>query len=155
MIALCVASLFLLLVPFTAAAKQPEPPKDKSREIRNAIEQQLAAFQRDDAEAAFSFTSSRISNLFRTSANFVAMPKSQYRAVYRYRPVTFPSPRPSKATCCNRLGCCAPDNVPVAAVYKMQRQNDGAWKIDGCELARSSSVYAYNTRVSVSAEPSS
>lgn len=31
-----------------------------------------------------------------------------------------------------------PDNVAVVAIYTMERQEDGAWKIDGCELTPTS-----------------
>ncbi|MGH8719799.1 MAG: DUF4864 domain-containing protein, partial [Burkholderiales bacterium] len=74
------------------------------------IEQQLQTFQRDDAEAAFSYASPNIRKLFQTSANFIAMVKS--------------------------------DNTAVVAIYTMEQQEDGTWKIDGCELTPSGEIYA-------------
>ena len=33
------------------------------------------------------------------------------------------------------IGLIGPDGVPVLALYKMQLQADGTWRIDGCSLA--------------------
>ena len=53
--------------------------------IRQVIENQLAAFQRDDGSEAFSYASPGIQRRFGTPDNFMAMVRSGYAAVYRPR----------------------------------------------------------------------
>jgi hypothetical protein len=54
-------SICLALCPFASAYSQERQLTDQEWEkIRGVIEQQLQAFQRDDAEAAFSYASPSI-----------------------------------------------------------------------------------------------
>jgi hypothetical protein len=57
--------------------------------IRSVVEQQLQAFQKDDAAGAFAFASPGIQQQFRTAENFMHMVKIAYQAVYRPRSVLF------------------------------------------------------------------
>jgi hypothetical protein len=49
--------VLFIFFAFAANAQQAEPGEAGWREIRSVIEKQLDAFQRDDAETAFSFAS--------------------------------------------------------------------------------------------------
>src|SRR5882762_11986779 len=57
--------------------------------VRAVVEQQLAAFQRDDGRAAFSLASPTIQQQFRSSDNFMRMVRTGYQPVYRPRDVQF------------------------------------------------------------------
>jgi hypothetical protein len=80
-------SLLLLTIPVRS-----QPMKESDRDqvaIRSVIEQQIQAFQRDDANAAFSFASPGIRAKFKTSNNFLQMVQMTYPSVYRPRSVMF------------------------------------------------------------------
>ena len=102
--------------------------------IRQAIEQQLQAFQQDDAFSAFAFASPTIQQQFNTPEKFLQMVKTDYQAVYRPRSVMF-------------RGFTMVDNFPaqvlivmddagelVQVVYVMQHQRDRSWRVHGCFL---------------------
>lgn len=130
----------LLIGSFAASARAElvEPGEAGWRETRSVIEKQVDAFTRDDAETAFSFASPNIRKEFQTAANFIAMVKAEYEAVYRSRSVNFPDPAVIEGRALRPVQLWGPDNVAVVAIYTMERQEDGAWKIDGCELTPTS-----------------
>ncbi len=102
--------------------------------IRRIIEEQIKAFQRDDAVAAFAIASEAIQKQFKTPGNFMEMVKENYPAVYRPRSVMF-------------RGFTSIDYYPaqivvlmeergnlVQAVYIMKQKQDYNWCIHGCFL---------------------
>jgi Domain of unknown function (DUF4864) len=105
--------------------------------IRAVVEQQLAAFQRDDAGAAFGFASPTIQQIFQSSDNFMRMVRSGYQPVYRPRDVQFGEIETVDGTIIQRVELIGPDGVPALAHYVMQRQPDGSWRINGCFLTAS------------------
>ena len=101
--------------------------------IRLVIEQQLLAFQQDDAEKAFSFASEDIQAKFVTPANFLHMVKVAYPAVYRPRAVMFESFVNGQSPI-QEVFLLAPDGTLVKAIYLMHKQESQGWRIDGCFL---------------------
>src|SRR5277367_6208135 len=57
--------------------------------IRAVVEDQLAAFQRDDGMAAFALASPNIREQFGSVGNFMEMVRTGYQPVYRPREVVF------------------------------------------------------------------
>lgn len=136
---ICLAFCFFA---FAAYSEERQLTDQDWADIRGVIEEQLHAFGRDDAETAFAFASPNIRRMFQTAANFVAMVKSEYQAVYRPRSMNFLKPALVERRVLQPIQLQDPDNTLVVAIYTMQRQADGAWKIDGCELAPGAGVYA-------------
>jgi hypothetical protein len=101
-----------------------------------SIESQLLAFQRDDGERAFSFASPGIRRKFANTGIFMAMVRNGYPAVYRPREVEFRDLRAEAGRLLQEVLFVGPDGRPVLAVYEMQQQPDGSWRIDGVTLAR-------------------
>lgn len=102
--------------------------------IRQIIEKQISAFQRDDSVEAFAIASEAIQQQFETPENFMNMVKQSYPAVYRPRSVMF-------------RGFTTIDYYPaqivilmdrhgelLQAVYIMKQQPDYSWRIHGCFL---------------------
>lgn len=118
-----------------AAADAAAPTVDDAASIRTVIEQQMAAFRRDDGVAAFGYASPEIQAMFGSPDNFMAMVRSGYAAVYRPRHVEFRDLASRDGETVQPVLVIGPDGVPVLALYKMQRQADGSWRIDGCTLA--------------------
>jgi hypothetical protein len=106
--------------------------------IRAVVEDQLAAFQRDDGAAAFAFASPGIQAEFGTVENFMAMVRSGYQPVYRPREVAFgDATAGDDGRIVQRVELVGPDGVPVVALYTMEQQPDGSWRIAACRLTKS------------------
>ena len=117
-----------------AGADATGVPEADRIQIRSVVERQIAAFQQDDGETAFSFASPNIRALFVTTENFMAMVRKGYPAVYRPRQVRFEAPVVLDGAPVQPVHVVGPDGAPVLALYTMQRQPDGAWKINGVQL---------------------
>ncbi len=118
-----------------AAQTAPVSEADEAR-IRAVVADQLAAFQRDDANAAFAVASPSIQQRFQTPGIFMQMVKTGYAPVYRPRKVEFRDLADAEGIPVQRVYLVGPDGVPVIALYPMERQADGSWRIDGCYLVR-------------------
>ena len=130
-----VAVLLCLWAP-AVVAQSAELGVDDRLAIRAVIEDQLAAFRRDDAAAAFAHASARIQARFQTPEIFMRMVRGGYQPVYRPRLVEFRDIFEWHGLPTQRVYLVGPDGVPVIALYPMERQPDGNWKIDGCTLVR-------------------
>ena len=102
--------------------------------IRKVIEEQLGAFRRDDAEAAFAQASPNIQAMFQTPDRFMSMVRGGYQPVYRPRQVEFRDIIDIDGTPTQKVFIIGPDGAPVMALYPMEQQADGTWKISGCYL---------------------
>jgi hypothetical protein len=132
--------LLVLLLPFAlvVAAHADETPSAADRAaIRDIVAQQLAAFQRDDAVTAFGFASPGIQQIFGTPEHFIDMVRIGYLPVYRPRQVDFGEITAAEGEIVQRVELVGPDGAPALALYFMQRQPDGSWRINGCVLTQS------------------
>jgi len=105
-----------------------------ARAIRAVIEAQLEAFSADDAQAAFSFASQGIRKTFGTANNFLAMVKASYPVVYRPASVLFLDPEQVADEIMQGVEMSDDTDRLWLALYRMQRQPDNTWRIDGCLL---------------------
>jgi hypothetical protein len=127
-----------LCMPVIARAQDEAPLSQADQAaIRVVIEAQLAAFQRDDAAAAFAHASPRIQQRFGDAETFMAMVKSSYRPVYRPARVTFRDLRWLNGVPAQFIDIIGADGRPVVAGYIMERQADGRWRIGGVFLTTS------------------
>ena len=120
---------------FAGAAVAGELPGGEARQaIRQVIERQLQAFRADDGEAAFAQASPMIRGQFGTAENFMRMVRTGYPPVYRARRAEFRE----LALLANRIvqpaALFGADGKAVMALYLMEAQPDGSWRIDGCSL---------------------
>jgi hypothetical protein len=104
--------------------------------IRQVIESQMTAFQKDDASGAYAFASPTIQEKFVNADIFLEMVKTGYAAVYRPRNVEFRELKLENGRLLQEVFVVGPDGSPVLAIYEMQRQPDGSWRINGCWLGR-------------------
>ena len=107
--------------------------------IKSLIEGQIAAFQADDGAAAYGLASPTIHSYFPTVEQFMEMVKSGYQPVYRPQSVTFGSIVETAAGPLQKVYLTGPDGNNYVAVYALQRQPDGTWKINGCTILRDDS----------------
>ena len=130
--------VFLSLLPAVGWAQSDTAsvPESDRTAIRQVIEGQLAAFQKDDGAAAFSYASPFIQSKFGTPDIFMDMVRTGYRSVYRPREVEFRDLVSQEGRLFQKVFLIGPDGESVLALYEMQRQPDGSWKINGCILTR-------------------
>ncbi len=102
--------------------------------IRTVIEQQIEAFQQDDADAAFGYATASIQRQFVTPERFMKMVKTAYPPVYRPRRVVFQEIDETASIPVQPVLLVGPDGVPVVALYPMRQETNGTWRIDGCYL---------------------
>lgn len=104
--------------------------------IERVITSQLDAFSRDAADAAFSLASPKIQSMFGDAPHFMAMVQQAYPPVYRPRSFTFEQLVTVDQLIVQRVMIFGPDGAPALALYTMEREQDGTWRIDGCALTR-------------------
>ncbi|MBI2754211.1 MAG: DUF4864 domain-containing protein [Betaproteobacteria bacterium] len=129
------AVLLLALAPLFASAQVPLPAAD-ARAVREVIEAQLDAFRRDDAPRAFSYATAGIRETFGTPEVFLEMVRTSYAVVYRPTTVRFDPPVLIDGEVVQPVRLTDAEGRAWIALYPMQRQPDGAWRINGCRLAR-------------------
>jgi hypothetical protein len=95
-------------------------PTPDQTAIRHVIEAQLAAFQRDDGAEAFGYATPTIRQKFGDAANFMAMVKGGYPAVYRPRSVAFDKLVDTEFGPDQILRVIGPDGHAYTAHYIMQ-----------------------------------
>lgn len=133
-----VALVLIIALPLLAATLRAEDLAAADRSaIRAVVADQLAAFQRDDGAAAFALASPHIREQFGSVENFMEMVRTGYQPVYRPRQVAFGDITIADGEIVQRVLLVGPDGVPVIALYTMERQQDGSWRIAGCTLAKS------------------
>ena len=104
-------------------------------EFQRIITAQITAFRADDGPAAYDFAAPVVRNIFPTPEIFMAMVKQGYPQVYRPKSFDFtealidPMGRPAQ-----KMTVVGPDGKSYTALYSMEKQPDGTWRISGCTL---------------------
>jgi hypothetical protein len=118
--------------------------KDSSRvsakqaaQIQAVVQAQLKAFAADDAVRAFSFTTPRIRKAFGNAETFLAMVQTSYPVVYRPSSVSFFKPEKVEGVWVQRAQMSDAQGALWQVSYALERQRDGSWRINGCEVAAS------------------
>ncbi len=133
--ALCLVTAMLLGSPAFADDAAPVSPADHQA-IERVITSQLDAFSRDAADTAFGFASPNIQSMFGDAPHFMAMVQQAYPPVYRPRSFTFQQLVTVDDRVVQHVMIIGPDGAPALALYTMEREPDGTWRIDGCTLTR-------------------
>lgn len=130
---LVLTAIIAFAMTFVAAeASDPAKPSDP---IEAIIGQQIEAFRRDDAVAAFSFASPAIRKRFGTAEVFIAMVAQGYPQVYRPRSYRFVDRTIDGGSALQRVMVVGPAGATVMALYEVIRV-DGRWRINGCRIVK-------------------
>lgn len=139
-LAALVAVFLLVQANVTAAKDIPTAPAGLAAEdvarIRNNIIGQLNAFKADDAEKAFSYAAPKIRRIFKSPEVFLHMVRKSYQSVYRPRTFEFRPMQRIDGNIVQPLAVVGPSGISETALYIMERQTDGSWKIGACIMAR-------------------
>ena len=127
-------SLALCWLLLAVAAPRTAARADDGADFQAVISAQVDAFRRDDWTAAFGFASPGVRARFGSVEQFRQMVLGGYRPVasprvFEYETATVVDGRPAQP-----VFVVGPDGVAYRALYFMERQPDGSWRIGGCVL---------------------
>ena len=118
----------------TRAQEVLQPAPADRQAILGTIRAQLDAFQADDGSRAFTYATPQLRRLFGTPENFMAMVRGGYQAVYRPQSVEFLDARIIDGKTGQAVRFVGPDGRAVIAIYTMEQQSDGSWRIAAVQL---------------------
>ncbi len=127
--------MIVLLAFMSVAAFAQSISETEKTEFQRIITAQISAFRADDGPTAYSFAAPVVRNIFPTPEIFMSMVKQGYPQVYRPQAFNFtealidPLGRPAQ-----KMRVVGPDGKTYEALYSMEKQPDGTWRISGCTL---------------------
>jgi hypothetical protein len=127
-----VALLLIVLLAFAL----PAPAADDVAAAQDVIRSQEQAFGRDDAPAAYSFAAPAIRKLFPQAEIFMFMVQNSYAPVYRHRSFEFGEARTEGNWVAQRVHIIDVNGEAWEALYTLEQQADGSFKITGCSLLK-------------------
>lgn len=105
--------------------------------IQQTIRGQMDAFQRDDASGAFGYAAPRTQQRFGNANTFLDMVRTGYPPVYHPRAVDFTKLAQQDGAIIQSVELVGPDGAAYTALYTMEREPDGSWRIIACTLVPS------------------
>ena len=123
-----------------ATAAPPEAPALPAHEwtaIRKVIGDQLVALKAGDGVKAMTYAAPGIREQFGTPQNFMRMVREGYAALLDARTTQFLEGAVIDNAVVQPLRLVLPDDSVLVALYQMQRQDNGQWRIAGCWIAPS------------------
>jgi hypothetical protein len=126
----------MLLAALLIALTSPACAGDDIAAAQSVIRSQEQAFGRDDAAAAYSFAAPAIHDIFPQADIFMIMVRNSYAPVYRHRGFEFGEARVEGGWIAQRVHIVDADGEAWEALYTLEQQPDGSFKITGCSLAK-------------------
>ena len=133
-----------VLLPGPPLAAVPEPTRDTATlrdddwtAIKALISGQLAALKAGDGTKAFGYAAPGIRQQFGNADAFLEMVRTSYGALLAARYSEFLEGAVVGGRVVQPLRLVGPDNTVLVALYTIERQPEGGWKIAGCILAPS------------------
>ena len=127
---------FLLLAAFLIGLAAPANAADDVATAQSVIRSQAEAFSRDDAAAAYSYAAPAIQGMFQPAETFMMMVQQGYAPVYRHKSFEFGEARLADGVIAQRVHIIDAEGEAWEALYTLERQPDGSWKITGCSLLK-------------------
>ena len=103
---------------------------------QDVIRAQEQAFSRDDAAAAYSNAAPAIHDLFPQADIFMEMVQRSYAPVYRHKSFEFGEARVEDGWIAQRVHIVDENGEAWEALYTLEQQPDGSFKITGCSLLK-------------------
>jgi Domain of unknown function (DUF4864) len=142
-------ALFAVLLMVLVCAVSPvraQDPDGIAATDRAAIEQvirdQMNAFRHDDAPGAFAFAAPGTRERFGNADLFLEVVRRRYLPVYRPHGVDFTTLSTKDGEIVQTVELIGPDGNAYTALYTMEREADGSWRIVACKLIQSERVGA-------------
>jgi hypothetical protein len=103
---------------------------------QGVIRSQEQAFGRDDAAAAYSYAAPALHQLFPRADIFMTMVQNSYAPVYRHKSFEFGEARTEGSWIAQRVHIIDTNGQGWEAMYTLEQQSDGSYKITGCTLLK-------------------
>ena len=135
LIALLLAACTPLCTPMPARAQQAAAAEQGA--IRHVITAQIEALRHDDGVAALALAAPAIRAKFGDATQFLAMVRAGYEVIIRPRSFSFgglAAGRDGMLT--QKVELIGSDGQAALALYDMEHEPDGSWRIAGCSLVR-------------------
>jgi hypothetical protein len=127
----------ILAVPLAVLSVPALAMEDAERgAIQEVIRNQLEAFRADDAPGAYSYAAPSIRRMFPTSETFIDMVRRGYPPVYRPKAYAFGETKEGSFGPTQSVRITDSEGTDWLAVYTMEKQEDGSWRISGCVLVK-------------------
>jgi hypothetical protein len=120
-----------------SAGAQAALPAAEWPAIKQVIDTQLRALRSGDAVKAFSFAAPAIREQFGTAENFLYQVRLGYAALLVARRTEFLVGTVIDGNVIQPVRLIGADDTVRVALYTLEKQGDGSWKITGCVLAPS------------------
>ena len=120
-----------------AVAEVPEVGDADWKAMQTIIAEQRAALVAGDGDKAFSYATPAIRAQFGDAQAFMEMVRTGYAALLTARYVEFLQGAVIDGTVVVPLRLVDSDNTVRVALYVMERQSNGGWRIAGCRIAPS------------------
>lgn len=128
--------VLVLLMFFGLVAPGAAQSDAERAAVQAVIEEQLQAFMRDDAAGAYSFAAPGIKQMFPTEDIFMQMVRQGYPQVYRPQSHQFQALEQKPGHLEQHVEIVDGDGVYWDALYTLEQQPDGSWKITGCMIQK-------------------
>jgi hypothetical protein len=125
------ALLLLALFAFAAPARA-----DDVANAQSVIRAQEQALGRSDAAAAYSYAAPAIRKLFPQAEIFMDMVQNSYAPVWRHKSFEFGEGRTEGKWVAQRVHIVDEDGEAWEAMYTLEQEADGSFKITGCSLLK-------------------
>ena len=103
---------------------------------QGVIRAQEQAFARDDAAAAYSHAAPAIKEIFPAPDVFMSMVQNGYAPVYRHKSFEFGDSKIEGGWIAQRVHIVDANGDAWVALYTLEQQADGSYKITGCSLLK-------------------
>ncbi len=117
--------------------KAESPGADDWRAIRQVIDQQIRALKEGDGVKALQYATPGVRRRFRTPEQFLHMVRAGYTPLLTAQYTVYIDGANVDGATIQPLRLVLADNTVLVALYQMERQRDGQWRIAGCVLAPS------------------
>ncbi|MEP7274873.1 MAG: DUF4864 domain-containing protein [Betaproteobacteria bacterium] len=129
--------LALVLAPCAHAEEAPSAPDWQA--IKRVIGEQLMALRQDDGARAFAFAAPGLQAQFGNAETFMQMVHAGYQSLIDARYDEFLEGAVIEGRVIQPLRITSRDETVQVALYTMDRDETGRWRIAGCLLAPSTS----------------
>jgi hypothetical protein len=109
---------------------------DEVAAAQSVISAQQEAFSSDDDAAAYAFAAPALHNYFQSPQSFMFMVRNGYAPVYRHRSFQFGEAFVSDGKITQQVHIIDADGVAWEAIYTLEQQPDGTYKISACVLTK-------------------
>lgn len=127
-----ISATLALAATLLAAVVMVNWRSDDLAPVRQVVQSQLRAFERDDASEAFALADPGVRSKFDNADQFMAMVRAHYPMVHRPASVLFLQPETDGETAFQRVRMTDQSGTPWLVTYLLHRQQDRQWRISAC-----------------------